>query len=161
MNFFQNIKSKLLGLTLFTVVGFFIILAAMFNMVQTNTKNASIIGKIEFLNNSTRELRQVAITQTRGDEFALKYKETKQIYTKITTQTDILKEYDKSLQNMEKTYTKVYDLQKDIDENVKQLTKISDSIDALFTQVYDYKVLFYFTNLKLITKNFINIYLGK
>jgi hypothetical protein len=129
---------------------------------SSQKKYFNVLDNVTDLRLSILSLDNISKEIARGDKFKVQYKNTHEIYTKLHNSTDeiglkldILKKFDNQLVKSNKSYQTVSQKQKEIEENLSKMLQAKESINTIFTKVYDYKLLQYMMTLELYEKNFL------
>ncbi|MEA3553651.1 MAG: methyl-accepting chemotaxis protein, partial [Campylobacterota bacterium] len=163
MKNFTTVKSKLNIISLLTIVGFIILvsLIAYFSSTQNKFNNTS--DKLTKLELNIINLYHISKNKIIiNNEFKIRYNKTKNNFLELeesmensNLDTTILKSFNSQLLTAQKSYSKAYKKQKDINGNLKKMNNAKNRIKKIFTKVYDYKLLQYMMKLELHEKNFL------
>jgi len=162
LNYFNTVKSKLNIISFLTITGFVILLVLMTYYSSTQKKYLHVLDNLTDLRITISDLNHISKEKAVGDRFTKQYNITHQKYEDLHTSTDevslnlsILKKFDSQLIKSNKSYQIVLDKQEDITKNLSKMLTAKKEINAIFTKVYDYKLLQYMMTLELYEKNFL------
>ena len=143
-------------------MGFVILLVLITYYSSTQKKYLHVLDNLTDLRITISDLNHISKEKAVGDKFMKQYNITHQKYEDLHTSTDevnlnlsILEKFDSQLIKSNKSYKIVLAKQQDITKNLSKMLTAKKEINAIFTKVYDYKLLQYMMTLELYEKNFL------
>jgi methyl-accepting chemotaxis protein len=162
LNSFTTVKSKLNIISLLTIIGFSILLVLLTYYSSSQKKYFNVLDNLTDLRLSISSLNNISKEIDEDRKFKIQYKNTHDISIKLNNSTDriglnlnILEKFENQLIKSNMSYQIVSKKQKEIKENLSNMLSAKEKINAIFTKVYDYKLLQYMMTLELYEKNFL------
>jgi len=162
LSYFTTVKSKLNIISFLTIAGFTILILLMTYYLNTQKVYDSVLDSFTELKISMIHLENTAKKKVEDDKFQNEYTIVRDIYSELYEKADevninvsILDTFNKQLIVSQKAYAIVYDKQQEINQNLTKMNYAKNKINAIFMNVFDYKLLQYMMTLELYEKNFL------
>ena len=159
---FKTVKSKLNIISFLTIAGFSILLVLMTYYSSTQKKYLHVLDNLTDLRIAISELQHISKVNVDNYKFKKEYQNTNNRYKKLHDSTDavnlnfdIWDKFENQLIKSNTSYQIVLEKQKEINRNLSSMLTAKNNINAIFTKVYDYKLLKYMMTLELYEKNFL------